>query len=76
MSKTVKCPSWGCNGIGIPVETKKKFSLGKGVVGSAIGAVVGGPTGIVVGSMMGIDGKKGKTKFVCSKCGRVFEKKI
>lgn len=29
MSKTVKCPKWGCDGVGIPVDTKKKFSFGK-----------------------------------------------
>lgn len=77
MAKTVKCPRLGCNGVGIPVDTKKKFSVNKAVVGSALGAVVGGPIGSAVGgTMAGINGKNGKTKFVCSKCGKVFEKKI
>ena len=29
MSKVVRCPSIFCDGVGIPVDTKKKFSLGK-----------------------------------------------
>lgn len=77
MGKTVKCPKWGCNGIGVPVDTKKKFSLGKSITGGAIGMMVGGPIGSCIGgTMSGIKGKNGKTKFVCSKCGNVFEKKI
>lgn len=76
MSKTVKCPSWTCDGIGVPIDTKKKFSFGKSIVGNTVGGILGGPVGAVVGAATGIKGKNGKTKFVCSKCGRVFEKKI
>ncbi len=72
----VKCPIRGCEGIGIPVDTKKKFSFGKAIVGNTIGGVLGGPLGAVVGTATGIKGKRGKTKFVCSKCGYVFERKI
>lgn len=36
MSKTVKCPKWGCDGVGIPVDTKKKFSFGKALVGNSV----------------------------------------
>jgi uncharacterized C2H2 Zn-finger protein len=32
--------------------------------------------GGLVGAATGIKGKNGKTTFVCSKCGRVFEKKL
>lgn len=77
MSKTVKCPKFFCDGVGIPVDTKKKFSFGKSITGSALGLLVGGPVGGAIGGTMnGIKGKNGKTKFVCSKCGNVFEKKI
>lgn len=77
MAKTIKCPRWGCNGIGTPVDTKKKFSFGRSLTGGALGCLVGGPIGGCVGGVMnGIKGKNGKTKFVCSKCGKVFEKKI
>lgn len=76
MPKTVKCPCWGCDGIGIPADTKKKFSFGKAIVGNTIGGILGGPVGAAVGAATGIKGKNGKTKFVCSKCGKVFEKKI
>lgn len=75
MSKTVKCPKWGCDGVGIPVDTKKKFSFGKALVGNTVGGLFG-PVGAVVGTATGIKGKNGKTKFVCSKCGNVWEKKI
>ena len=75
MSKTIKCPKWGCDGVGIPVDTKKKFSFGKALVGNTVGGLFG-PVGAVVGTATGIKGKNGKTKFVCSKCGNVWEKKI
>lgn len=29
MSKTVKCPKWGCDGVGIPVDTKKNSHSAK-----------------------------------------------
>lgn len=76
MSKTIKCPSWTCDGIGVPVDTKKKFSFGKAIVGNTVGGLLGGPVGAVVGTATGIKGKRGKTTFVCSKCGKVFEKKL
>jgi hypothetical protein len=49
MSKTVKCPKWGCDGVGIPVDTKKKFSFGKALVGNTVGGLFG-PVGAVVGA--------------------------
>ncbi len=76
MSKTVKCPKWGCDGVGIPADTKKKFSLGKCLVGNTVGFALGGPVGGMVGAATGINGKNGKTTFVCSKCGNVFQKKL
>lgn len=76
MAKTVKCPSWGCGGVGIPVDTKKKFSFGKAIVGNTVGFALGGPVGGIVGAATGIGGKRGKTTFVCSECGRVFEMKV
>lgn len=72
---SVKCPKWGCGGVGIPADTKKKFSFSKAIVGSVIGSAFG-PAGEVIGAATGINGKNGKTKFVCSRCGKVFEKKI
>lgn len=77
MARKIKCPKWGCNGVGVPVDTKKKFSLGKTITGAALGTMVSGPIGGAIGSaMMGINGKNGKTTFVCNKCGKVFEKKV
>lgn len=73
---SIKCPVWGCDGIGMPVDTKKKFSATKSIVGNTVGGLLFGPVGAVVGASAGIKGKNGKTKFVCQKCGNVFEKKI
>ncbi len=75
MSK-VKCPRFRCRGIGMPVDTKKKFSFGKAIVGNTVGGVLDGIPGAIVGTETGIKGKNGKTTFVCSYCGKVFEKKI
>lgn len=74
--KKARCPKWGCNGIGVPVETEKKFSFTKGVLGTALGAIAFGGVGAAIGATTGVGGKNGKTKFICNKCGRVFEKKI
>ena len=76
MSKAVKCPRLGCNGVGIPIDTEKKFSFGKAIVGNTVGLALGDPVGGIAGAATGIKGKNGKTKFVCSKCGKVFEKKV
>ncbi len=72
----IKCPRFGCDGVGIPVDTKKKFSFSKAAVGGAVGGALLGAPGAMVGSMTGVNGKNGKTTFVCSKCGKVFEKKV
>ncbi len=77
MAKSVKCPRFGCNGVGMPVDTKKKFSLGKAIAGDIVGGVLFGPIGAAVaGAAAGVNGKNGKTKFVCNKCGKVFEKQL
>ena len=76
MAKTIKCPRWGCNGVGIPIDTKKKFSFTKSIVGNTVGFALGGPVGGIIGAATGINGKNGKTKFVCSMCGRVWEQKV
>lgn len=59
----------------MPVDTKKKFSFGKAIVGNTVGSLFG-PGGALIGTATGIKGKNGKTTFVCSKCGKVFEKKV
>lgn len=74
--KTIKCPSLFCDGVGMPVDTKKKFSFGKAIVGNTVGFALGGAVGGIVGAATGIGGKRGKTTFVCSKCGRTWEQKV
>lgn len=71
----IKCPKCGSNSV-VPIDTKKKFSVGKSLVGNTIGFAVAGPVGAIVGAATGIKGKNGKTKFVCQECGKVFEKKV
>ena len=63
MGKSVKCPRIGCKGVGMPVDTKKKFSFGKSIVGNTIGYALGGPVGGIVGAATGIKGKKRKYNF-------------
>lgn len=71
----LKCPSCKSTSI-LPVDTQKKFSTGKFLVGNTIGYALAGPVGGIVGAATGIKGKNGKTKFICQSCGKVFEKKI
>lgn len=69
----VKCPR--CGGVGMPIDTKKKFSFGKALVGGAIGYAIN-PVGSLIGAATGIKGKNGKTKFACMQCGHVYERKV
>ena len=70
----IKCPR--CWSVEYQViDTKKKFSFGKALVGGSVGGVFG-PVGAVVGAATGIKGKNGKTKFVCKHCGKVWEQKV
>lgn len=71
----VKCPR--CSSIEFQViDTKKKFSFGKSLVGNTVGGLAFGQLGAVVGAATGIHGKNGKTKLVCNHCGKVWEQKI
>lgn len=73
----IKCPRLRCRSTNvIPVDTKKKFSFSKAIVGNTVGGLIGGPTGAILGGAVGIKGKNGKTKFVCQNCGKVFEVKL
>lgn len=73
----IKCPKWSCGSTNIiPIDTKKKFSLGKSLVGNTVGGLMFGPIGGIVGAATGIKGKNGKTKFICQDCGNVFEMKV
>lgn len=75
-SNTLCCPNRNCRSTNIvPVNTKEKFSLGKAVVGGAVGTLIN-PIGALVGASTGLKGKTGKTSFYCQDCGTVFKKKI
>ena len=75
ISTKIKCPK--CWSIDFQVlDTKKRFSLGKAVVGNTIGGALGGPIGAIIGAGAGIQGKEGKTKFVCNHCGNVWKQKV
>ena len=76
MAKTIRCPNIFCNITNVvPISTKTKFSFGKAAFGGAIGSLFN-PLGTAVGIATGINGKHGKTKFICQKCGKVFERKV
>lgn len=75
MSK-VKCPNMFCRSTNVvPVTSKNNFKKGKGLIGGAVGTVVGGPILGAVGVATGFNGKK-KVKFVCQDCSKVFEVKM
>ena len=76
MAKRIYCPNIFCNSSDVvPITTKKKFSFGKAAVGGAVGSLIN-PLGTAVGVATGINGRRGKTKFMCQKCGKVFERKV
>ena len=73
----VCCPNLKCRSTNVvPVDTKRKFSMTKALVGNTVGFLAFGPVGGIVGGATGLGGKRGKTKFICQDCGKVFEKKI
>ena len=73
----IKCQRLRCRSTNVvPVDTKKKFSFSKAIVGNTVGFALGGPAGGIIGGATGIKGKNGKTKFVCQNCGKVFEVKL
>lgn len=75
MSK-IKCPNLRCRSTNVvPVSSKNNFKKGKGLIGGAIDATIGGPLLGAVGMATGFNGKK-KIQFVCQDCGKVFEVKM
>lgn len=74
MAKKILCPSFFCNGVGVPVS-QNGFKVGKSIINNAIGFGLAGPIGGLVGAATGFNGKK-KTTFVCTKCGRTWTKKV
>jgi hypothetical protein len=71
----VKCPR--CWSVEFEIiDTKKKFSVGKAAWGSMIGGAVLGEYGAIAGTFQGVDGKSGKTKFICCHCGKVWKQKV
>ena len=75
MAKRICCPNILCKSTDVvPVSTKTKFSLRKAVMAVQL-AACSPPLGTVIGAASGINGKYGKTKFICQDCGKVFEKK-
>lgn len=60
MAKTIKCPIWGCDGVGIPADTKKKFSMGKALVGNTVGGLAFGPVGLLLVLLLELKAKEAK----------------
>ena len=73
MAKKVKCPKCKCVNC-TPLTDKKKFSVGKGLVGGAVGAAFLGPIGLI-GAASGLNGKK-KVTMMCNECGAIFDIKV
>ena len=72
----IKCPALGCGSHDCtPLTEGKRYKAGKGAVGGVIGAFALGPVGALAGAATGFNGRK-KVKFMCNKCGKVFEVKL
>lgn len=72
----VKCPSPFCGSTNCtPITESKRYKAGKGAVGGVIGALALGPIGAAAGVAAGFNGKR-KVKFMCNKCGKIFEVKV
>ena len=67
----ILCRSHNCT----PVAEKKKYGVGKGALVGTVGAVTLGVPGLLAGAASGFNGKK-KVKFMCNKCGKIFEVRI
>ena len=75
MAKKIKCPKWGCGSVEcVPLTDGKKYSVVKGAIGSAAGFYLN-PVLTIPSALLGLNGKK-KVKFMCTKCGKVFEVKL
>lgn len=72
----VRCPKITCRSTDCtPITEKKKYSVGKGIVGGAIGTLAAGPVFGIVGAASGLNGKK-TVKMMCNKCGNIFTIKV
>ena len=72
----VRCPKITCRSTDCtPLTEKNKYKAGKGLAAGAARAIVLGPVGLLAGAASGFSGKK-KIKFMCNKCGHIFEMKI
>ncbi|MBR6025840.1 MAG: hypothetical protein IK069_03695 [Firmicutes bacterium] len=72
----IRCPNLSCRSTAcVPVAQNKKYKPVKGLIGGAIGGYFLGPIGALAGAGTGFNGK-GKVKFVCQNCGKVFVQKL
>ncbi len=73
MARQIRCPKCKSKNFMLLEDTKKPFSLGKGLVGGALLAPLGfGALGAAGGAIMG---KKGKFDLVCKDCGHRWKQK-
>jgi len=72
----IRCPNVLCRSTScVLVAQNKRYKPVKGLIGGAIGGYFFGPVGALAGAGTGFNGK-GKVKFVCQSCGKVFVKKV
>lgn len=72
----IRCPKMTCRSTNCtPLVEKGKYSVKKGLIGGALGAVTIGPVGLAVGAASGLNGKK-TVKMMCNDCGNVFTVKL
>ena len=69
------CPRWSCDGVGIPVDTKKKFSFGKALVGNTVGGFLMGPAGAVLEQQQGLKERTEKRNLFAQNVEKKLRKK-
>ena len=72
----IRCPKLTCRSTDCtPLVEKKKYKVGRGILGATAGSLIAGPVFGVVGAATGLNGKK-TVKMMCNKCGNVFTVKL
>ena len=66
--EAITCPYCGSKNIQFIGEGGKKVSLSKAVAGNLVFGAGG--------ALLGLNGQKRTTRFICGKCGKPFEKKL
>ena len=71
----LRCPKFGCNGIGLPAGTRRAFGKSRATIGDTPAYLSGGSSSNRLFTAFGYRGHKVLT-FECQKCGRTWQQRI